>query len=137
MIEVFKKFLDDQTMHFLLKFLTGVQNSQSQEGVISNFIPFSFQAFNSADVNGILLGYHVNLQCMQNIRTRNCREAFSRTVKIAHTSKSDIKVGSLTSWTKFNVRISVYNKIGAGPYSNPLGTTTSEESKYFSSVGQL
>ena len=114
-----------------------MQNSQSQDGSNNNFMPFLFQTFNSADVNGILLGYYVNLQCVQSTGTRNCRESFSRTVKVAHASNNDIKVGGLSSWTKFNVRISLYNKMGAGPYGNPSEITTSEESKYFICVSGL
>ena len=62
--------------------------------------------------------------------TRECSSTALSTQLVTGSGKTELILGSLSSWTKYSVKVVVYNKIGDGPYSAIVNFTTLEERKF-------
>ena len=80
--------------------------------------------------NGPLVGYKISYACVKTAVTRECSSTALSTQLVTGNGKRELNLGSLSSWTRYSVKVKVYNKIGDGPYSAIVNFTTLEERKF-------
>ena len=75
----------------------------------------------------MILGYKLEYTCLGTASTRLCSSSSAKQVTILGKAKNSLKLSSLVSWTKYKVKILVFNKAGDGPYSSESEFVTKEE----------
>ena len=65
-------------------------------------------------------GYRIALRCIGTDKTRDC--ATSKWTNLTATTNS-AEIYSLTSWTKYEIHITAYNKLGESPANVTFATT--------------
>ena len=87
------------------------------------------QNINKEQENGPLLGYRISYECVNTAVTRRCSSTALNIKEVTGNGKTELNLGSLSSWTRYSLKVTVYNKIGDGPYSAIVNFTTLEERK--------
>ena len=77
-----------------------------------------------------MLGYKIIYECIDTAVTRKCSQPTVQSVVVDGSGKTELELKSLRSWTRYSVKVAVFNKIGDGPYSSVSNFTTLEERKY-------
>ena len=80
---------------------------------------------------GIVIGYHILYDCVSNGNmSRDCPTNSTRNVTISGYPSQLLTVPNLTSWTKYTVRIQIFNSAGTSRLSAGVEGVTKEDSKY-------
>ena len=80
--------------------------------------------------NGPLIGYKISYACVETAVTRRCSSTVLNINTVAGSGKRELNLGSLSPWTRYSLKVNVYNKIGDGPYSSIVNFTTLEARKF-------
>jgi len=110
-----------------------LQSAPTASPTISVVQPDTFSAMlsitniNKEQENGPLLGYRISYECVNTAVTRRCSSTALNTQEVTGNGKTELNLGSLSSWTRYSLKVTVYNKIGDGPYSAIVNFTTLEE----------
>ena len=75
----------------------------------------------------MILGYKLEYACLNTATTRLCSSNAAEQVTIMGRGKNSLKLSSLVSWTKYKVKILVFNNAGNGLYSGESEFVTKEE----------
>ena len=91
---------------------------------------FCSQNIEKEKENGPLIGYKISYACVETAVTRRCSSTVLNINTVAGSGKRELNLGSLSSWTRYSLKVNVYNTIGDGPYSSIVNFTTLEERKF-------
>ena len=92
------------------------------------------QNIDKEEENGPLVGYKISYACVTTAATRECSSTALNTKVITGSGKTELNLEGLSSWTKYSVKVNVYNIIGDGSYSAIVNFTTLEARKFIHTI---